>query len=149
MTAAAALAGTAGMPAGDGDVAAELAAALARLDDIARYCHTAQAKAPGSAMCGPHAKALRESLSAVFAMTGRPLRETDPLEMLWAHGWGHAGTRACNGLLRAGKRTVADVAALTGLDVAGLRNLGTGSVSEVRRVLRLAGFDLAAGGDTP
>jgi Bacterial RNA polymerase, alpha chain C terminal domain len=112
-------------------------------DEIARYCRTAQAQAPGNAQ---HARELRDVLATVYAMTGTPVTETDPLEMLWARGARSAGTRACHGLLNAGKRTVADVAALTELDIAEIKNLGIGSVAEVRRVLRLAGFDLAAGG---
>jgi DNA-directed RNA polymerase alpha subunit len=68
-----------------------------------------------------------------------------PVASLWPPGYrerGRLGTLALNTLRRSGARTVEDVTAMTAQDIAGMRNAGTGTLAEVRRVLAVHGLAL-------
>jgi protein-tyrosine phosphatase len=69
-----------------------------------------------------------------------------PLASLWPGGsprYGPIAVRACNTLMRAGLKTVGEVAACTEDDLLGIRNFAHGQLREVQRVLADAGLSLA------
>lgn len=71
-----------------------------------------------------------------------PVSLTAPLDGLWPAGAKGIATRTRNNLLRAGLKTVGDVAACRPADLLGLREFGHGSLREVERVLAAAGLQL-------
>ena len=71
-----------------------------------------------------------------------------PVAMLWPHEVkGPAVTRAVNCLVRAGIATIGDLLQCTPADLAGIRNLGGGCITEIRSALAAHGMRLP--GDEP
>lgn len=70
----------------------------------------------------------------------------DPVEDLWGTWRGHVSTRALNLIRREGIETVGGLTGRTAGELREIRNLGDGSLAEVRRVLAANGLHLAGEG---